>query len=403
MPKPSPRQQLIQKVISTLEVEKEDEVLQIVLISLLSRRYVSPRGCYLSPEPGSRFTWIRDSFTSRSSFKFHFRMDEVTFFLLLEKLETVKYDLGLERCVVVRRPKVISFEIRLAAFLKMLGSSGNAASPIAVCDLLGIRIGSYYTAIREIRYLILQLKKSVLFWPNERERSQISRRIEDDFHLPNCLGAIDGTLFRFASKPAVPNAEDYYDRKCGYSINAIIVNDDCKRIRYIHVGWAGSVHDQRSFDSSDLAQQPRRFFLPGQYLTGDSAFTPSLSLVSVYKKPKAGALTEFQEAFNTVIGKFRVYSEHTIGILKGRWQFLKGIRMIFRNDQDYLIIIESIMCAVILHNLLIGDPENDIYLDLDEELDWPEENAGLSTLSPTQTALAFREDLMRRVLTAMNY
>jgi len=244
----------------------------------------------------------------------------------------------------------ISFETQLAVYLKMLGSSGNASSPRAISELLRISVGSFYIAIKRIRELILCLKSEALFWPGISERNQISQRIANQYKLPGCIGSIDGTLFRFASRPAISNAEDYFDRKSGYILNAIVINDDKRRIRHIQLGWPGSVHDQRAHESSEVVRHSENFFRHRQdYLTGDSAFTPSMMVIPVFKKPKGSSLTEIQEAFNRQISIWRVSSEHTIGILKGRFQWLKAIGSMFRNNDDLKKIIHTILTAVILN------------------------------------------------------
>jgi hypothetical protein len=50
-------------------------------------------------------------------------------------------------------------------------------------------------------------------------------------------------------------------------------------------------------------------------------------MVSTFKKPAVGALMHpDNEAFNTKLSKPRVTSDHTIGILKGRFSFLHSIQ-----------------------------------------------------------------------------
>jgi hypothetical protein len=63
-----------------------------------------------------------------------------------------------------------------------------------------------------------------------------------------------------AFKPVV-DGEEYYTRKQQYAVAAMVVCDDYKRIRYLNVGWPGSVHDQRIYQNSKINRQPQLFFL----------------------------------------------------------------------------------------------------------------------------------------------
>ena len=65
-------------------------------------------------------------------------------------------------------------------------------------------------------------------------------------------------------------------------------------------------------------------------------------------------------------------SEHTIGMWKGRFPWLRSIRMKIREDKKYLQqIIQVIRATVILHNFLIeeNDAFEDSWYDLECTLD----------------------------------
>jgi len=61
----------------------------------------------------------------------------------------------------------------------------------------------------------------------------------------------------------------------------------------------------------------------------------------------------------------RIKSEHCIGLLKARFQCVQELRWVIISKHDLAVILQMIMCACILHNLLIDHaiPE-----------DWMEEN-----------------------------
>ena len=67
-----------------------------------------------------------------------------------------------------------------------------------------------------------------------------------------------------------------------------------------------------------------------------------------------------RKKFNEVLSSPHVHSEHTIGILKGRWPFLCQIRMRIRKTspkKDMKQIIKYVKCCCILHNMLLNDTE----------------------------------------------
>jgi DDE superfamily endonuclease len=69
-------------------------------------------------------------------------------------------------------------------------------------------------------------------------------------------------------------------------------------------------------------------FSPKEYLLGDSAFTASDIMIPPFKSTPGNELPSNYSAFNTLLAKPRVKSEHCIGMLKGRFPFLKGIRQL---------------------------------------------------------------------------
>ena len=90
-------------------------------------------------------------------------------------------------------------------------------------------------------------------------------------------------------------------------------------------------------------------------------------MVPAYKKTSARDLSREQELFNKTLSSPRVESEHAIGMLKGRWPYLRSIRMkIRRKNKKRCLkkIFNYIRCCVILHNLLIEE-DTEEYLDDD--------------------------------------
>ena len=41
---------------------------------------------------------------------------------------------------------------------------------------------------------LTNMREEYIYWPDVNERKRISRRIEEIYHMPNCVGLMDGTL-----------------------------------------------------------------------------------------------------------------------------------------------------------------------------------------------------------------
>jgi hypothetical protein len=115
------------------------------------------------------------------------------------------------------------------------------------------------------------------------------------------------------------------------------------------------------YRNTPQVQDPNTYFGRAYYLVGDSAFENSATVVSAFKKPAGHSLPREEEKFNMLLGKLRVKSEHTIGMLKGRFHFLTMIPMLITSKRNSIKrILRVIDCCVILHNLLIDVGDDDI-------------------------------------------
>lgn len=73
-----------------------------------------------------------------------------------------------------------------------------------------------------------------------------------------------------------------------------------------------------------------------------------------------------RQRFNSILTKGRAISEHTNGILKGRFAWLRSICQIITNDPKSMKnILLMVHCSVLLHNFLIE--EGDDGTDFEEE------------------------------------
>jgi len=246
-------------------------------------------------------------------------------------------------------------EHQLAVFLKFLGVEGSGASNEslrAVCDHGG---GTSEKFRERVLAAIRSLRETVITWPDEAERKIVADRMNEEFGWPNCVGTMDGTLFPLAFAPQTEDAPDHQGRKGGHTVASLIICDDQRRVRHHLCGWPGSTHDCRMWRNCKIFKEFNDFFSLTQCLLTDSAFECSRFCIPAFKKPIGAFLDDELEFFNTRLSKCRIVSEHCIGMLKGRFPFLKSLRFLIKDDgrEGIRTICTCVEAAVILHNLLI--------------------------------------------------
>ncbi|KAL7502972.1 hypothetical protein ACHAXN_002869 [Cyclotella atomus] len=172
--------------------------------------------------------------------------------------------------------------------------------------------------------------------PDENERKQIARRIEKKFFLPNAVSLMDGTLLPLAIAPSCDDAADYYGRKFRYSLTVNIINDDHRKIRAYLAGFPGSAHNNRVWKHMKQHKQTSQFFSELEYLLCDTTYEPDSFCVSAYKYQSGYVQQRDEEQFNTCLARVRVITEHNMGLWKGRFPWLRNIRMKIANDPESL-------------------------------------------------------------------
>jgi hypothetical protein len=192
--------------------------------------------------------------------------------------------------------------------------------------------------------------------PDEDERSRIARNFSFK-GFPNCIGSIDGTHIPFYEKP-LDCPEDYYSRKHKYGMQLQVLVDENKRIRHIYTGMPASVHDATVFRRSNLT-------LPEEnYVLGDSAYSNSNSIVTPFRRRICTRPVK-EGVFNRQLSSLRVSVEHAIGILKNRFQSLRGLRIRVDKKNGHRRACEWISACCVLYNIIYEcDPWSD--MDVDE-------------------------------------
>jgi hypothetical protein len=83
---------------------------------------------------------------------------------------------------------------------------------------------------------------------------------------------------------------------------------------------------------------------------GDAAFGLHKWLILNYKRPLADIPEN--KVYNLELSRVRVCSEHTIGLVKERFQGPKKIRLKLRKKSDLQSVLHFISAGYVLHNIL---------------------------------------------------
>jgi hypothetical protein len=300
--------------------------------------------------------WLNDE-----EFMHDFRVTRTFFFSLVDKISDHPV---FHPTWPGRRQRPVAHQ--LLTYLHYLGKQASGANNPSTRSRFGIGRGTTELYKKRCVKALLSLGPATVCWPDEDERKVIADRIEEEFHWVNCIGTVDGTLFPLTYAPRSSDASDYKGRKHMYTLTTMIVNDDKRKVRKYLSGFPGSAHDNRVYRSMDLSQEPSDFFGSGgdptrYFLLGDSAFSNSPTLVSAYKAPANQTLSGGEEGFNTLMARPRITSEHTIGMLKARFPFLRSIPMVITDrPRSVKLILRNIECCIILHNMLIDAEATDL-------------------------------------------
>ena len=318
--------------------------------------------------------WLNDD-----EFRQKYRMSKESF---RDLYNLIKEDPVFKRNPLKRGRKQAHPAYQLAVLLKYYGTEGSGNSNPELRNVFRVGRGTVKNWRDRALKAIRNLKNRAYTWPDEDERKEIALRIGEKFDWPNCIGIMDGTLFPLAFEPETEDAPDYSGRKHAYSITCLIICDDERLIRYALCGWPGNTHDERVFRNSKISKMPEQYLSQLQYLIGDTAYENNWYIVSSYRKPAGGVMPYEHEQFNCAMKRLRVVSEHTIGILKGRFPMLRSIRMKISGNgkKSVKCICEYVEGAIILHNLLTKrhDEIPDDWIFSDDNSDMFDPERGMS-------------------------
>lgn len=185
------------------------------------------------------------------------------------------------------------------------------------------------------------------------------------------------------------------------------------------LGHTGSVHDSYAFESTRIHQEHDQLLEPNEWIWADSAYPCNTWCVPPFKKLPGRQLTPQQKKFNYHLARVRVRSEHTIGLLKGRFQSLHELRIQVSSPKQHDWVLVWIRCCIILHNMILdieGDGDDETWRadcvaevfgdgdDDDDDMDnsGPAPPADEFLPESARAGFNFRQALMEEILLA-NY
>jgi len=175
--------------------------------------------------------------------------------------------------------------------------------------------------------------------------------MERKYVLGGAVLSMDGGMAVVLSQKPGIDGEVYWTRKCHYALNLQLFCDDTLRIRHYIVGWPGSVFDNYIFERSNVFKNPRKYLSLGEFILADAGYALSEFVLTPYRLPTAAL--PHNKMFNEVQSSARVIIEHLNGVLKARFQSLKGIRTQIKNKKELKMVCNHVVVCLILHNMML--------------------------------------------------
>ena len=386
MPKISKRQKTIKEIDQILFLlilfdseENEEQIQELMELKahILSFRFFEP---YQSiPKSLQHRTTLLTLPTSE--FRQAFRMNKDTFLFILNRIQN--HQVFQNNSYNKQQPVWIQLLVALERF----GFDGNSCSVGKVARSLGIGNGTVVLYTTRVIEAILSIHDEMIKWPSRNEKKRTSRYFKEQHQFEGCIGIVDGTFVNLCQKPTV-DPETYWSRKQKYSMNVQIVCNERREIIFYQVGYPGSCNDAYCFRNSDLSINPERYFSTGEYMLADGGYTLNSRTLIPYKLP-----TGDQVDFNSKLSSARILVEHVMGLLKGRWSSLRGLRVQIHKKEDTVKVNQWIVACLILHNMVLKFNDN-----WEEEISVDDESVNESEETVEENGIDLRERIKRTIL-----
>ncbi|CAD6927870.1 unnamed protein product [Tilletia laevis] len=224
---------------------------------------------------------------------------------------------------------------------------------------------------RRVVSALFSFRTQVLCWASEEEKQEARLWVAAQsqcVEFGRGWSMVDGSLIPIAFKPGKKAYHrEYFDRKGQYSFNlqAIVLPTSLRIIDFV-AGYKGATQDSRAFAASDVVKRPRLYLDEGDFVWTDGGYGFSDHTCGPYDHAIAAKSSDFRK-FNGAVSNVRVRSEHAFGYLKGRFQSLRGFRLLIRDSQDHTLAIRAVVAMMVAHNLALrwdGREERNVFVDL---------------------------------------
>ncbi|XP_066585340.1 putative nuclease HARBI1 [Prorops nasuta] len=216
----------------------------------------------------------------------------------------------------------------------------TTASYRSVSDRFNVGKATAFRAVHRVCQALFKKAPVFIKWPTVNEADVIMQSFEESSGFIKVIGAIDGSHIEIQAPQS--NAIDY------------VVCDHRGLILHCCTGHPGSVHDQRVFRQSEIADflNEESKFPQDSHLLGDSAYELHQHLLTPFRDN--GFLSEEQKKYNYCHARARVAVERCIGMLKGRMRSVLNCLPI----KKLTLIPYYIVACCVIHNICILDKEN---------------------------------------------
>ncbi len=197
---------------------------------------------------------------------------------------------------------------------------------------------------------IPSLYVGVVKWPSMLKHQLFTPKFHKIFSFLLVVVLIDGTLIPLIFMPK-RQGEKYYTKKLNYAFLDMIIYDHKRKILHLMVGFPiSSCYDNHVFTNSKMQLTHEVYFFDDESFLIYFAYLFSTICIPTYKQPTTSLLGNFK--FNAHLVSIQVKVKHGIGIIKGRFQSLRGLLIQIKTKNDHHINVLSIQLCAIFHNLL---------------------------------------------------
>ena len=269
----------------------------------------------------------------------HFRISKACFVAICSFIQRLGFYPPNMRYLARRREVTVAHALGM-----LLIFIGHGCSYKITGALCGFAKQTTMLHINRIRRIMLDaVVPACICWPSDAEIEMIKADFLERGHIPNVVGAVDGTHIPILIPP--DDHVDFINRKSFHSLvfQGVAIGTTLKFINF-YGGWAGSVHDAEVFKNSSVCHNFKQGLHQGLVLLADAAYALESWCLTPFERKTP---QDVQEAnYNFWHSSARMVVERAFGVLKKRFPILK--KPWTSNNAE---VVEIVTICVALHNL----------------------------------------------------